>query len=52
MASECQRYIEAGMNDVLLKPFSAQGLADLVSRYGPARAGACLSLFATHGVTS
>lgn len=52
MPSECSRYAEAGMNDVVLKPFSAQGLADLVSRYGSSRTSVHTPLFTTHGVPS
>lgn len=34
MASECDAYRAAGMNDVLLKPFSAQALANVLARHG------------------
>jgi two-component system, sensor histidine kinase len=52
MASERSRYAEAGMNDVVLKPFSAQNLADLVSRHGALRTSVHTPLFTTHGVPS
>lgn len=37
MRSECDAYLAAGMDDVVLKPFSAQSLADAVARHGAAR---------------
>ena len=33
MKDECEDYIDAGMDDVLVKPFSAQALRELVSRH-------------------
>jgi CheY-like chemotaxis protein len=42
MRSECEAYLAAGMDDVVLKPFSAQSLADAVARHGAAHP---LSLF-------
>jgi CheY-like chemotaxis protein len=33
MASECDAYRAAGMDDVVLKPFSARTLADVLARY-------------------
>ncbi len=40
MHDERARYVEAGMNAVMLKPFSAGTLAELVSRFAPTRAQA------------
>lgn len=37
MAKECEAYRSAGMNDVILKPFSACALADVLARHGCAR---------------
>jgi CheY-like chemotaxis protein len=37
MARECDAYLLAGMDDVLLKPFSAQALADVLARHGVSR---------------
>lgn len=34
MASECDAYRAAGMDDVILKPFSAQALAEVLARHG------------------
>ncbi|MBX3621131.1 MAG: response regulator [Rhizobacter sp.] len=39
MGSECEAYRAAGMNDVILKPFSAQALADVLARHGLLRHG-------------
>jgi two-component system sensor histidine kinase EvgS len=39
MADECRRYINAGMDEVLLKPFAAQELGALLGRYAPASEG-------------
>lgn len=33
MKDECEGYIDAGMDDVLVKPFSAKALRELVSRH-------------------
>ena len=33
MKDECKAYLDAGMNDVLAKPFSARDLRDLLMRY-------------------
>ncbi|MBC7956592.1 MAG: response regulator [Cytophagales bacterium] len=52
MTNECQRYIDAGMNEVVVKPFSAAALADLLARHGPARAGAHTHSLTTPGATS
>ncbi len=52
MANECPRYTEAGMNDVVLKPFSAKALADLMARHCLSQAGAHTQMFPVHGVTS
>ena len=52
MNNECQRYTEAGMDDVVLKPFSAETLCALLARHGCARPGASAPLFVRHGVTS
>jgi CheY-like chemotaxis protein len=52
MVNERQRYVDAGMNDVLLKPFSASALADLVARHGLARCGAHADSLNTHGARS
>ena len=35
MKDECRRYVDAGMDDVLVKPFSARELGELVMRYLP-----------------
>ena len=40
MHNERARYVEAGMNAVMLKPISARSLAELVSRFAPIRAQA------------
>ena len=40
MHEERARYVEAGMNAVMLKPFSAGALAEFVSRFAPTRAQA------------
>lgn len=37
MAKECEAYRAAGMDDVILKPFSARALADVLARHGCAR---------------
>lgn len=37
MATECEAYRAAGMDDVILKPFSASALADVLVRHGCAR---------------
>jgi len=37
MAQECAAYRAAGMDDVILKPFSACALADVLARHGCAR---------------
>lgn len=37
MASECDAYRAAGMNDVILKPFSAQALSSMLARHGVKR---------------
>ncbi len=37
MAQECEAYRSAGMDDVILKPFSACALADVLARHGAAR---------------
>lgn len=37
MAKECAAYRAAGMDDVILKPFSARALADVLARHGCAR---------------
>jgi CheY-like chemotaxis protein len=52
MTDEQQRYFEAGMNDVVLKPFSASALAALVARYGPTGSGAHTDSLNTPGTTS
>jgi len=52
MVTECRSYIEAGMNDVITKPFSAQSLASLLSRYGPVGSAQGAPLFSHSGVTS
>lgn len=36
MAAEQQACVDAGMNDVILKPFSAQSLAEVLARHGMA----------------
>src|SRR2546430_655467 len=33
MTQECQAYLDAGMDDVLVKPFSARDLRDVLMRY-------------------
>lgn len=48
MASECDAYRAAGMNDVLLKPFSAQALANVLARHGVTRQHATF----VHGAVS
>jgi CheY-like chemotaxis protein len=45
MHEERARYVEAGMNAVLLKPFSARDLAELVARFAPTRAQARTLMF-------
>jgi CheY-like chemotaxis protein len=52
MVDECQRYAEAGMDDVILKPYTAQALAALLARHGPARSVAQMPVFNTHGARS
>ncbi|HEX3139578.1 MAG TPA: hypothetical protein VHQ87_05970, partial [Rhizobacter sp.] len=52
MSTECQRYIEAGMNDVVTKPFSAQSLATLLGRHPAAWSDAAAPLFNHAGVAS
>lgn len=37
MAGQCEAYRAAGMDDVVLKPFSARALADVLARHGVAR---------------
>jgi CheY-like chemotaxis protein len=37
MSTECEAYRAAGMDDVILKPFSARALADVLARHGCAR---------------
>lgn len=37
MTTECAAYRAAGMDDVILKPFSAGALADVLARHGCAR---------------
>jgi CheY-like chemotaxis protein len=51
MVNECRRYTEAGMTDVVLKPFSAKALADLMARHCSSQADAHTQMF-TDGVTS
>lgn len=48
MSSECESYVAAGMNDVILKPFSAQVLADVLARHGVSRHHSAL----VHGAVS
>jgi CheY-like chemotaxis protein len=52
MSTECQRYREAGMNDVLTKPFSASTLATLLARHHPAWPGEGAPAFTLSGVQS
>ena len=52
MSAECQRYLEAGMNDVITKPFSAHTLAALLARHHPAWPGAQRPVFNHSGVAS
>ena len=52
MHDERQRYADSGMNAVVLKPFSAHTLGELVSRYGPTRARALTPLSHPHGALS
>ena len=37
MSTECEAYRAAGMDDVILKPFSARALADVLARHGGTR---------------
>lgn len=48
MVQECKAYRAAGMDDVLLKPFSAHALADVLARHGCARQHGAF----VHGVLS
>jgi len=52
MADECQRYAEAGMDDVLIKPYSAQTLAELLARHGPTLCGVQAPVFNRLGARS
>jgi len=53
MPSECRRYFDAGMNDLLLKPFTATALAALLLRYQSAQPSALvIPQFTRHGATS
>lgn len=52
MVDECRRYAEAGMDDVILKPYSAQALAELLARHAAARPGSTVPVFNTHGARS
>lgn len=51
MPNECQRYIEAGMDDFIPKPFTTQGIAALLARHGASPAGVRAPLFSRHGAT-
>lgn len=48
MAKDCAAYRAAGMDDVILKPFSARALADVLARHGCARQHGAL----VHGALS
>jgi CheY-like chemotaxis protein len=48
MSQECEAYRAAGMDDVLLKPFSAHAVADVLARHGLA----CQPGAFVHGVLS
>ena len=48
MHSECAACLAAGMDDVVLKPFSARALADVLARHGAARQQGVL----VHGAVS
>ncbi|MET0333029.1 MAG: response regulator [Rhizobacter sp.] len=37
MSGECDAYRAAGMDDIILKPFSAHALADVLARHGATR---------------
>jgi CheY-like chemotaxis protein len=52
MSAECQRYREAGMDDVITKPFSAHTLASLLTRHHPAWPGVQRPAFNHSGVAS
>lgn len=52
MHDERQRYVESGMNAVILKPFSARTLGELVGRYSPTQAHALTPLSYPHGALS
>lgn len=52
MRSECEAYLAAGMDDVVLKPFSAQSLADALARHGGTAASSALHATFIPGVIS
>jgi CheY-like chemotaxis protein len=52
MPTECERYIEAGMNGVVTKPFSAKALAALLAQHHPAWPGEPAPVFTPSGVPS
>ncbi|HEY0821860.1 MAG TPA: response regulator [Rhizobacter sp.] len=49
MAGQCAAYRAAGMDDVVLKPFSARDLADVLARHGATRPSGA---FVVHGAVS
>jgi len=52
MHEERARYVEAGMNAVMLKPFSARTLAELVSRFAPTRGAGAHTLVHSEGTAT